>query len=145
MCAELRIASNKDVPEILEIENKCFPCPWNSEQITDCINTPLFRTWTASINGKIAGYLTANLVSEETHIVNLAVREEFRNIGIGSLLIRTGNAWGERLGSSISRLEVRESSKPAIALYLRNGYRQTGELSCYYPDGENGLKFQVSL
>ncbi len=145
MCAELRIASNKDVPEILEIENKCFPCPWNSEQITDCINTPLFRTWTASINGKIAGYLTANLVSEETHIVNLAVREEFRNIGIGSLLIRTGNAWGERLGSSISRLEVRESSKPAISLYLRNGYRQTGELSCYYPDGENGLKFQVSL
>ncbi|MCK4671957.1 MAG: ribosomal protein S18-alanine N-acetyltransferase, partial [Candidatus Aegiribacteria sp.] len=145
MCAELRIASNRDVPEILEIEKECFPCPWSAEQIADCVNTPLFRTWTARIDGKIAGYLTGNLVSDEIHIINLAVREKFRNMGIGSLLLGTGNAWGERLGASVSRLEVRKSSKPAIALYLRNGYRQTGQLSCYYPDGEDGLKFQALL
>lgn len=145
MCAELHIASDNDVPEILEIENECFPCPWSAEQIGDCVSAPLFRTWTARIDGKIAGYLTANLVSEEIHIVNLATREKFRNMGIGSLLLETGNAWGERLGASVSRLEVRESSKPAIALYLRNGYRQTGNLIRYYPDGEDGLKFQALI
>ena len=145
MCAELRIASNRDVPEILEIERECFPYPWSAEQIADCVNAPLFRTWTARINGKIAGYLTANLVSEEIHIINLAIREKFRNMGIGSLLLETGNSWGERLGASVSRLEVRESSKPAITFYLRNGYRQTGHLVRYYPDGEDGLKFQALM
>lgn len=145
MCAELHIASNGDVAEILEIEKECFPCPWSADQIAECVNAPLFRTWTARINRKIAGYLTANLVSEEIHIINLAVREKFRNMGIASLLLGSGNSWGERLGASVSRLEVRESSESAIALYLRNGYRQTGRLNCYYPDGEDGLKFQLLL
>ncbi len=145
MCAELRIASSRDIPEILEIEKECFPCPWNTEQISACMNTPLFRTWTARTDERIAGYLSANLASEEIHIVNLAIREKFRNMGIGSLLLRTANAWGERLGVSVSRLEVRESSKPAIALYLRNGYTQTGQLNCYYPDGEDALEFQLLL
>jgi purine-nucleoside phosphorylase len=145
VCAELRIASSRDIPEILEIENECFPCPWNAEQISTCVETSFFRTWTARSDGRIAGYVTANLVLDELHVINLAVRAEFRQQGIGTLLLKTAECWGGRLGVAASRLEVRESSKPAIALYLRNGYRQTERLSCYYPDGEDGLEFQAIL
>ncbi|MCD4846966.1 MAG: ribosomal protein S18-alanine N-acetyltransferase [Candidatus Aegiribacteria sp.] len=145
MCAELRVASKRDITEILEIENKYFPCPWSAEQITACINTPFVRTWTARTDGKVAGYVTANLVSEEIHIINLAVRDEFRRQGIGTFLLKAAEYWGSRLGIAASRLEVRESSKPAIAFYLRNGYRQTDQLSCYYPDSEDGLEFQAIL
>lgn len=145
MPAELRLASKRDIQEILEIENDCFPCPWNSEQIATCVETPYFRTWTARIDGRIAGYITANLVLDELQIINLAVRAEFRQQGIGTLLLRTAEGWGRRLGVGASRLEVRISSRSAIALYLRNGYRQIGHLDNYYPDGEDGLEFRSIL
>lgn len=145
MCAELRIASNKDIPEILEIENKCFPCPWNVEQISTCVETPYFRTWTARSDGRIAGYVTANLVLGELHVINLAVRAKFRNMGIGTLLLKTAEYWGGRLGVTASRLEVRKSSRSAIEFYKRNGYRQIGHLDNYYPDGEEALEFQAIL
>ena len=145
MCAELRIASNKDIPEILEIENECFPCPWNAEQISTCVETPFFRTWTARSNGRIAGYVTANLVLDELHVINLAVRAEFRRQGIGTLLLKTAEYWGERLGVATSRLEVRKSSRSAIELYARNGYRHIGHIDNYYPDGEEALEFQATL
>ena len=145
MCAELRIASNKDIPEILEIENECFPCPWNAEQISTCVETPFFRTWTARSNGRIAGYVTANLVLDELHVINLAVRAEFRRQGIGTLLLKTAEYWGERLGVATSRLEVRKSSRSAIELYTRNGYRHIGHIDNYYPDGEEALEFQATL
>lgn len=145
MCAELRLASVRDIPEILEIENECFPCPWSADQIRTCVETSNFRTWTARTDGRIAGYITANLVPDELHVINLAVRAEFRKQGIGTFLLRTAECWGERLGFATSRLEVRKSSESAIEFYIRNGYRQTEELSCYYPDSEDGLEFQSIL
>ena len=61
------------------------------------------------------------------------------------MLLKTAERWGERLGVAASRLEVRKSSKPAIALYLRNGYRHIGHTDNYYPDGEEALEFQKIL
>lgn len=145
MCAELHIASSRDVPEILEIENECFPCPWSVEQISTCVETPYFRTWTARSDGRITGYVTANLVLNELHVINLAVRAKFRNMGIGTLLLKTAECWGGRLGVTASRLEVRKSSRSAIEFYKRNGYRQIGHLDNYYPDGEEALEFQAIL
>ena len=43
----------------------------------------------------------------------------------------------------IIRLEVRESNVPAYSLYERLGFRQTGFVPGYYPDGEGARIYEL--
>ena len=145
MYPEIRLASLFDVPDIVSIENKAFPCPWDTETIIACIESPSLRTWTSRIDGRVAGYITARLDVKGLHIVNLAADEERRRLGLATFLLRTAESWGCRLGASLSFLEVRESALPALALYAENNYTRTRIIRNYYPDGENGVEFRKTI
>jgi len=77
--------------------------------------------------------------------VNLAVLDEFRQKGLATELLKVAENWGQRLGVSVSLLEVRESAFPAHALYAKGNYFRTRVLPKYYPDGEDGLELQKTL
>ncbi len=145
MYPEIRIASIVDVPGIMDIENRSFPCPWDKETITACIESPSFRTWTSRLNGRVTGYITAQLDAPGLHIVNLAADENKRRQGLASCLLRTAESWGQRLGAAFSFLEVRESSLPALTLYTKSNYTRTQLIEKYYPDGENGVAFRKTI
>jgi len=145
MFHEVRLASSRDIPGIMEIEQSSFPLPWDIETISACVESPSCRTWTSRIKEKITGYTTAELDSGTLHILNLAVRDVYRNQGIAMDLLRSAEQWGQRLGAAISYLEVRETALPAMSLYSKAGYVKTRTMENYYPDGENGLEFQKKL
>ncbi len=145
MFPEIRLASTDDISGIMDIEQSSFPCPWDMETILSCIVFPSFRTWASRLEGRITGYVTAELDSNRLHIVNLAVSDVFRRKGLATDLLRTAEEWGRRLGASISHLEVRVSSLPALTLYEKSGYGRTRFIENYYPDGEDGLEFQKTL
>ena len=145
MYPEIRLASTRDIPGIISIENKAFPCPWDTETIIACIESPSFRTWTARLDGRVAGYITAQLDVNGLHIVNLAADEDKRRLGLATFLLRTAESWGCRLGAAVSYLEVRESSLPALALYAENNYLRTRLIRNYYPDGESGIEFRKAI
>ncbi len=129
----------------MDIENQSFPCPWDTETISACIESPSFRTWTSRVDGKVAGYITAQLDASGLHIVNLAAGEDKRRQGLATCLLQTAESWGRRLGATVSFLEVRESSLPALTLYEKNGYIRTRFIGSYYPDGEDGLQFRKTI
>lgn len=106
---------------------------------------PSCRTWTASLDGELRGYATAELDSGQLHVVNLAVEKEYRRIGIATSLLEAAESWAERLGADASSLEVRETAGPAISLYSAEGYRQVELLHGYYQDGGNGMRFEKVL
>lgn len=145
MYPEIRLASLLDIPGIMSIENKAFPCPWDMETIIACIKSPSLRTWTARLDGRVAGYITAQLDVSGLHIVNLAADEEKRRLGLATFLLRTAESWGGRLGAAVSYLEVRESSLPALALYAESNYMRTRCVRNYYPDGESGIEFRKTI
>lgn len=145
MFAELHLAAGYEIERILEIEKVCFPCPWTKQQITTCVESPFYRTWTAKIDGIVQGYISAALTGDRLHILNLAVSEDHRRIGMGRMLLDAAEGWGSRLGSACSILEVRRSSDSAINLYTAAGYTNTHLLPDYYPDGEEGLKYTKVL
>jgi purine-nucleoside phosphorylase len=142
---EIRLASILDVPGIMSIENQAFPCPWDTETITACIESPSLRTWTSRLDGRVAGYITARLDVSGLHIVNLAADEDKRRLGLATCLLQTAESWGCRLGAAVSFLEVRESALPALALYTENNYKRTRLIRRYYPDGENGVEFRKTI
>lgn len=142
---EIRLASVTDIPGIMDIENQSFPCPWDTETINACIESPSFRTWISRLDGRVAGYITAELDAPGLHIVNLAAGENYRRQGLATCLLRTAESWGRRLGAEVSFLEVRESALPARALYKKSDYSGTQLIQGYYPDGEDGLQFRKTI
>ena len=146
MFHEIRLALLGDLSGLMDIERESFPSnSWDIETIRLCITAPSFRTWVSRLEGEVTGYVSASLDSKKLHIVNLAVRTEFRRKGLASDLVKTAEEWGQRLGASSVYLEVRKNSNPAIHLYSKCGYKQAGILEDYYPDREDGLEFVKSL
>ncbi|MGC8514803.1 MAG: GNAT family N-acetyltransferase [Thermoplasmata archaeon] len=64
-------------------------------------------------------------------IFGLFVKERFRGIGIGDLLLKEAiKAASSREGIKKIELGVIEDQRPAIALYEKNGFQRVGTFSC---------------
>ena len=72
--------------------------------------------------------------------MDIAVHPKFQRKGLAQLLIghmlRDPYAQGD---VARALLEVRLSNKPAVTLYLRLGFKEVGQRSSYYEDGEDAL------
>jgi len=71
--------------------------------------------------------------SEVVNIQDLAVLPEFRNRGIGSVLLNAVEDFARQIEACKITLEVRETNKAAERLYLRKGFAN--------PNGENERSF----
>ena len=126
------------LPDVLEIEKASFRDPWTLQSFRNFII--LYRTnWVALRNGKVAGYLITQWVLDEIHILNVAVRQEYRRQGVAAELLNFlfQRGAGRRIKSVY--LEVRESNEAARLLYTRFGFSELGLRKSYYQDGENAL------
>jgi ribosomal-protein-alanine N-acetyltransferase len=69
-----------------------------------------------------------------SELLNIGVREPFRNQGFGLLLLKSFiNASRDRSATSIL-LEVRKSNLPAISFYNRSGFEKLGVRREFYSD-----------
>lgn len=81
---------------------------------------------------RILGFIAARLAGEELHINNMAVRDEWRQQGIGALLLGAALEEGLRRGARNSFLEVRASNTAAQALYSKFGFKAASRRTRYY-------------
>ena len=101
---EVEIASIDDLTEILELQIRAYQSEaaiYNDYSIEPLIETPLelqeqFKHKTflkAVLDGKIVGSVRGYSKAETVHIGRLAVEPNFRNQGMGTLLIRSIEAY----------------------------------------------------
>lgn len=84
----------------------------------------------------VVGMATANVATEEAHLLDLAVATTHRRRGLGSELVRTVRAVArDERGATAMTLEVRASNAPARALYRLLGFDEVGRRPAYYADG----------
>ncbi len=90
-------------------------------------------------DGTVVGYICPMLLLDEGHILNVAVRGDFRGHGIGKSLVK--RVLGDCLerGAAFVSLEVRPSNREAIALYKQLGFVETGLRKRYYENGEDAI------
>lgn len=91
-----------------------------------------YEVFVAEVEGEIVGFVQVNiretppipiLVPRRVAAVeNLAVREEFRRMGIGRALMRHAQRWAEELGASEIELTVFEFNQAAVSFYHSLGY-----------------------
>ncbi len=140
----------KDLNEVLRIENLSFPFPWTGNLFKKELMNPFSKIFLAKkkedIKETILGYLCVWLVSCELHILNLAVHPNYRQKGVGTVLVNYALDFSLRQGSKEAILEVRESNYPAISLYRKSGFQPRGLRRKYYSNNsENAIVMGLYL
>ncbi|MDD5701657.1 MAG: ribosomal protein S18-alanine N-acetyltransferase [Dehalococcoidales bacterium] len=84
----------------------------------------------------ICGFVGLWLMVDESHIINIAVRESYRGKGIGELLLISSIEKSTQLKARTVTLEVRASNTVAQNLYSKYGFSRAGIRRGYYTDNK---------
>jgi ribosomal-protein-alanine N-acetyltransferase len=127
-----------DLDGVQAVDRESFPSPWTRAMYQEeLLNTGVaFIIVVRTAGTAVAGYCSYRLVADELQINNVAVRPEYRRLGMGRALVEAAVAHGRRGGARTAVLEVRRSNTGAQALYLRLGFRQVGQRPRYYEHAE---------
>ena len=137
MVISVRWLINRDYPQVLEIEEGCFEFPWLRVDFVRCLRDRDVTGLVAECNEEVVGYIIYECCKNYFHVLNLAVRSDFRGQGVGRGLV-------ERIFKKLSverrdrvLVEVRDGNLGA-QLFLRSlGFKATKVLYNFYEDTED--------
>ena len=127
-----------DLQEILAIEKESFTSPWTTGMFMDELENKLAQCLVIRINyagnSVVGAYIVFRLIADEAHLHNLAVKKEYKRQGLAQSLMDVMKNIALQVGIRARTLEVRESNKEAISLYLKCGFVVKGRRPLYYSD-----------
>lgn len=138
---EIRPMTEADLDEVLEIEQVSFPTPWSrSSYASELQQNSLSLYLVVLQEGRLVGYAGMWIIIDEGHITNVAVHPEYRNRGLGCLLMRELIDLAVQNRVTAITLEVRPSNRSAQGLYRKLGFIPNGLRKGYYTDtGEDAI------
>jgi len=146
MAFHLARLSSDDLNEVMDLENLAFARPWTEANFLGEFARPFTLALGLKTDRRETGpppTLAAHcffwLLKPEAHLLNLAVRPEYRRRGLARRLLRAMLAVGRRAGVGAFFLEVRSANLEARELYRSFGFEVTGRRSGYYEDGEDAV------
>ena len=96
------------------------------------------------INDVITGYIEYNDIYEKIDIVNIYVKEEYRNKGVGYNILSELVNLSKRNGKENITLEVNIENDIAIKLYNKCGFKKVAIREGYY-NGTDGYLMELVL
>ncbi len=137
----------RDLDEVLSLEQEVFPDPWTRGMFEEELSRQppsLSLVVRDSKDGKLLGYLNSIAIYDELHIGNIAVREEAREQGIGEALLIWALKEARKHSLALATLEVRTTNRVAVALYEKLGFRAVAIRKRYYGN-EDALVMVLDL
>lgn len=128
----IREMSPDDVAEIARIERDSFTAPWTETSFRTELYSKFAITRVAVLDGLVAGYICVRQIADECHLLDLAVRPDYRRRGIASLLLNDVLPDIEAADCRALYLEVRISNSAAKRLYEKFGFTVVGIRKNYY-------------
>jgi [ribosomal protein S18]-alanine N-acetyltransferase len=128
----IREMQEGDIPAIMEIERNSFTTPWSDISFLSEIYKKNGISKVAFFGEKLVGYICVNYVLHEAHLLNLAVHQDFRRRGIGTILMNDILSELKKKGSVFIYLEVRVSNAVAQAFYEQLGFAAESRRKKYY-------------
>jgi ribosomal-protein-alanine N-acetyltransferase len=146
---KIRDATRRDLPGIIEIERLAFDNPWSLDSFVRELSLPFSRLIVAAktSNGeeRLAGFLCRWLVTDECHILNVAVHPGQRRKGIAEQLMSNALAEAKAGKAQVITLEVRRSNLAARSLYRKFGFEERRLRRNYYGPGEDAIVMELEL
>ena len=134
---------NKDVDQVVRLEQSLFHSPWTKEQFLYELNdNPFAKIFVVKIGDEIIGYIDYMITFNSATISKIAIKSEYQKNGLGSKLMEYMmddlNSLGYGEIETIT-LEVRISNIKAISLYKKFGFKEVNVKKNYYSDKEDAL------
>lgn len=120
------------IPEVTAIAQVSYPDPWSAALFRAELDNPASFFYVMMLSEMVAGFGGFWLAADEAEIVNITVRPELRQRGLGRTLLQYLLEQATYLGARRAFLDVRESNTPARHLYLTAGFQETGRRKGYY-------------
>lgn len=116
-----------------------FPAPWKRCFFEEELAEKTSRRAAVKLNNAdpdqaIVAYIFFRLIIDEMHILNFAVCPDWRRKGVATSLLNHAFTLAMHEGAINAFLEVRASNYPAIGLYKKVGFQQTGQRRQYYSE-----------
>ncbi|MEM0057181.1 MAG: ribosomal protein S18-alanine N-acetyltransferase [Candidatus Geothermarchaeota archaeon] len=140
-----RKAQISDLNELAKIEREIFELDAYSRDTLSYLIKHADCFVVAEHNGKIVGYVCANVVGKQGHIMSICTLEEYRNKGIGSTLLNLAIESLRKKNVSKIYLEVSVKNTNAINFYTKRGFRIVGTIPKYYADGSDAYLMSLDL
>ncbi len=132
---ELRDYQPEDFRAICEIDRICFPpgIAYSPAEIALSLQEPGTFAMVGEGDGRIAGFLLACRERRDRgHIITIDVLPEFRQKGLGTVLMREAHRRLKEAGVQRVRLETSVENIPAIRFYEKLGYVTVRLVPRYY-------------
>ena len=105
-----------------------FDRPWDAAAFQTLLGQP-----GVAALGDDDGFVLIRAVAGEAEILTLAVLPERRGQGLGLTLTRAAADLARTMQATVLHLEVAEDNVPALSVYRRAGFIQSGRRPGYYP------------
>jgi ribosomal-protein-alanine N-acetyltransferase len=115
------------------------PRPWSADEFASLLQSPHVFALTEA-----QGFVLGRVIADEAEILTLAVAPAARRMGLGARLVAGFLALAQTRGAATAYLEVAADNAPALALYARAGFAQTGLRRAYYT-ATNGARIDAAL
>lgn len=105
---------------------------WNERILKDEFNNENSEYFVIYEDNEIYGFGGIWLNIDEAHIMNIAIKKDFRRNYLGYELLQYLMDYAKRIGKKCITLEVREDNIPAINLYKKLNFEEVGRRKKYY-------------
>ena len=122
-----------DIEDVVAVEQNAYPFPWTRGNFLDSLDSG-YEAWVLrDEDGLLLGYFLMMYAVEEVHLLNITVRPERQNQGLGRTLLDKLIDLAGGAGMHAVLLEVRPSNDHALLVYQHLGFVQIGQRKNYYP------------
>ena len=130
----IRWLVNRDMEEVLDIEQDSFEYPWTSEDYTRCLRSRNCIGMVAEYHDEVAGYMVYELGKNKIHLLNLATAKRFRRCGVATQMVAKliGKLSTQR--RSKITFEIRETNLQAQLFFRSAGFLATQILKNHYQE-----------
>ncbi len=140
--AEMKIQDLQEIKNCLDTEYDNF---WSYQTLESEINSESSIYILIKNNQNlILGFTGIKVILDEAELMNIVVKKDFRNCGIGAILLKNIIKKARELEIKKIYLEVNDTNLPAINLYKKFNFKQIGIRKKYYGNN-NGILMDLSL
>lgn len=125
----------EEIKENLETEFDDF---WNYNILKEELSSDSSKYIVAISKDEVIGFAGIKFALDQVDIMNIVTRKDYRNKGVGTLLLRELISICKEFKANYIFLEVSEDNEPAIKLYKKLGFENVGIRKNYYKD-KNGI------
>ena len=115
---------------------------WSSSTLEDDYKSPLstyFIVRDKDHGNVIIGFAGIKTITNFAEVMNIVVKKDKRNIGVGSVLLEYVIDYCKKQGLNNLNLEVNRDNKPAVTIYKRHQFETVGLRKKYYNNKSDAL------